>query len=91
MASHGAAVAAWRWGRGGRPEEHCRRTIVDAIRYVVDNGCKWRALPADFPPHSTVYSSSSGGSGRSTWTTCTTGSVTDSSCATDATWSQALP
>jgi transposase len=40
---------------GGRPEEHCRRDIVDAIFYLVDNGTKWRALPADFPPWSTVY------------------------------------
>lgn len=36
--------------RGGAPEKHPRREIVDAIRYVVDTGCKWRALPADFPP-----------------------------------------
>ncbi|WP_033821337.1 IS5 family transposase [Kitasatospora sp. MBT63] len=49
-------LPAWRWGRGGRPEKHCRRVIVGAIRYVVDNGCKWRALPVDFPPHATVYS-----------------------------------
>lgn len=28
------------WG-GGRPEKHPRREIVDAIRYVVDTGCKW--------------------------------------------------
>ena len=41
--------------RGGRPEKHPRREIVDAIRYLVDNGCKWRALPADFPPYQTVY------------------------------------
>lgn len=41
--------------RGGRPEEHCRRDVVDAIFYLVDNGCKWRALPGDFPPWSTVY------------------------------------
>lgn len=40
---------------GGRPEKHCRRTMVDAILYVADNGCKWRALPADFPPWRTVY------------------------------------
>lgn len=40
---------------GGRPEKHPRRAIVDAIRYVVDNGCKWRALPADFPPWQTVH------------------------------------
>ena len=46
---------AWRTGRGGRPEKHCRRAVVDAIRYVVHNGCVWRALPADFPPWRTVY------------------------------------
>lgn len=46
---------AWLTGVGGRPETHCRRTIVDAIFYVADNGIKWRALPADFPPWSTVY------------------------------------
>ncbi|MGW3746653.1 IS5 family transposase [Streptomyces sp. NPDC005146] len=40
---------------GGRPEKHPRREIVDAIRYVVDTGCKWRALPVDFPPWRTVW------------------------------------
>lgn len=45
----------WLAGAGGRPEVHCRRAIVDAIFYLVDNGNKWRALPADFPPWSTVY------------------------------------
>ena len=40
---------------GGRPEKHPRRDVVDAIRYVTDNGCKWRALPADFPPWQTVH------------------------------------
>jgi transposase len=46
---------AWRAGHGGRPETHCRRAVVDAIRYVTHNGCVWRALPADFPPWRTVY------------------------------------
>jgi transposase len=46
---------AWLAGAGGRPEIHCRRQIVDAIFYLVDNGNKWRALPIDFPPWSTVY------------------------------------
>ena len=41
--------------KGGRPEKHPRREIVDAIRYVVDTGCKWRALPSDFPPWRTCY------------------------------------
>lgn len=40
---------------GGRPETWHRREIVDATRYVVDNGVKWRALPADYPPWQTVY------------------------------------
>jgi transposase len=46
---------AWLAGKGGRREVHCRRTIVDAIFYLVDNGIKWRAMPTDFPPWSTVY------------------------------------
>jgi len=46
---------AWLVGKGGRPEAHCRRAIVDAIFYLVDNGIKRRALPVDFPPWSTVY------------------------------------
>lgn len=40
---------------GGRPEKHDRRTMIDAMFYVTDNGIKWRALPADFPPWKTVY------------------------------------
>ncbi|MFC5091689.1 IS5 family transposase [Amycolatopsis plumensis] len=40
---------------GGRPEKHPRRAIVDALRYVTDNGIKWRALPPDFPPWQTVH------------------------------------
>lgn len=43
-------VPACETATGGRPEKHHRREIVDAIRYVVDTGCKWRALPADYPP-----------------------------------------
>ncbi|HEY3466000.1 MAG TPA: IS5 family transposase [Amycolatopsis sp.] len=40
---------------GGRPEKHHRRAIIDALRYVTDNGIKWRALPPDFPPWQTVH------------------------------------
>jgi transposase len=40
---------------GGRPEKHDRRTVINAIFYLVDNGIKWRAMPADFPPWRTVY------------------------------------
>jgi transposase len=48
-------VPAGQAGRGGRPEAHCRRAVVDAIRYVIHNGCVWRAVPAGFPPWRTVY------------------------------------
>jgi len=46
---------AWRAGKGGRPAEWCRRDIVDAIRYLVAEGIRWRAMPCDFPPCQTVY------------------------------------
>ncbi|WP_437096390.1 transposase [Streptomyces sp. enrichment culture] len=47
-------VPACRTEAGGRPEAHPRRGVVDAIRYAVDTGRTWRALPRDFPPWSTV-------------------------------------
>jgi transposase len=31
------------------------REVVNAIFYRVDNGCKWRNLPGDFPAWQTVY------------------------------------
>jgi len=39
----------------GRPGEHTRREIFDAVLYVLRSGCAWRMLPADFPPWQTVY------------------------------------
>src|SRR4029078_1982908 len=42
-------------GRGGRPEKHCRRVIMDAIPYIVRGGIAWRQLPVEFPPAATVY------------------------------------
>jgi transposase len=32
-----------------------RREIVDAVMYVLRNGCVWRALPHDLPPWPTVW------------------------------------
>lgn len=40
-----ASVGYW----GGGRELYCRCVIVEAIRYLVDNGCKRLALPCDFP------------------------------------------
>ncbi|WP_329460247.1 transposase [Streptomyces sp. NBC_01497] len=42
-------------GQGGQPEAYCHRARLDAVRYLVDNGIKWRAMPADFPPWHRVY------------------------------------
>lgn len=48
-------VPAWMESRGGRPEEYCHREMIDAARYLVDNGGKWRALPVDYPRWRAVY------------------------------------
>ncbi|MFJ4896090.1 transposase [Streptomyces sp. NPDC088788] len=44
-------------GRGGCPEGHCHRQLIDAVRYLVDNGIKWRAMPSDCPPWPPVNAS----------------------------------
>ncbi|MFE7752768.1 transposase [Streptomyces sp. NPDC057428] len=31
----------WLRGKGGQPEGYCHRQMLDAIRYLVDNGIKW--------------------------------------------------
>ena len=33
-----------------------KRSLVEAVLYLVDNGCKWRSLPHDYPNWSTVKS-----------------------------------
>lgn len=48
-------VPGWMRGRGGQSEAYCHRAILDAIRYLVDNGIKWRAMLADLPPWDRVY------------------------------------
>ncbi|MGW8797988.1 transposase [Streptomyces sp. NPDC055775] len=48
-------VPGWMQGQGGQPEAYCHRAMLDAIGYLVDNGIKWRAIPADFPPWDRVY------------------------------------
>lgn len=39
----------------GRLREVDLREVLDAIFYRVENGVKWRNLPADFPAWQTVY------------------------------------
>lgn len=36
-------------------EGYCHRAMLDAIRDLVDNGIKWRAMPRNFPPWDRVY------------------------------------
>src|SRR6187200_1634095 len=48
-------VPAWLLKRGGRPEAYCHREMLDAVRYLVDNGVKWMAIPVDFPYWRAVY------------------------------------
>ncbi|MEU9378462.1 transposase [Streptomyces sp. NPDC048255] len=48
-------LAGWLEGRGGQPESYCHRQMIDAIRFLVENGIKWRATPVDFPAWHRVY------------------------------------
>ena len=48
-------VPGWLRGKGGQPEGYCHRQMIDAIRYLVDNGIKWRSMPVDFPCWKRVY------------------------------------
>jgi transposase len=38
----------------GAPRTTSFREVLDAIFYLLSNGCKWSALPHDFPPEGTV-------------------------------------
>jgi putative transposase len=40
--------------RLGRPRQVELRAVMNAILYVLETGCQWRALPKDLPPRSTV-------------------------------------
>lgn len=40
---------------GGRPRNVDLWAILNAIFYVLVEGCRWRGLPGDFPLWQTVY------------------------------------
>lgn len=42
--------------KGMRNCKWSKRELTNAVLYLVDSGCKWRQLPHDFPPYSTVRS-----------------------------------
>jgi transposase len=54
-------------GRGGRPEKHCRRAIVDAILYIAGGGIPWRQLPMEFPPAATMSAVFAGWARSGAW------------------------
>jgi transposase len=44
-----------RQGGRGRPSDHDRRQMWDAVFYLVRSGSSWRMLPADFPSYKAVF------------------------------------
>lgn len=55
-------------GKRGRPPAMDRRSLINAIFYMVRSGCAWRLLPSDFGPWSTVYGCHRRWSQDGTWT-----------------------
>ena len=51
---HERGARSLKSGHLGRPRQTNLREVFNAIQYVLATGCQWRALPGDFPPHSTV-------------------------------------
>lgn len=48
------AVIAPMMPKPGNKSKWEKRELINAVLYLVENGCKWRNLPHDFPPHTTV-------------------------------------
>ena len=51
----------------GNSHRHEKRTIVNAILYVVKSGIQWRLMANDFPPWQTVYDHFSRWNKRGVW------------------------
>jgi putative transposase len=54
----------------GNSHKHSKKTIVNAILYVVKSGIQWRLMPNDFPPWQTVYDHFSRWNKRGVWEKC---------------------
>jgi putative transposase len=55
-------------GKRGRPTKLDRRSLLNAIFYVVRSGCAWRLVPHEFGPWQTVYGYFRAWSQDWTWT-----------------------
>ena len=40
----------------GNKRKYHKRSLAEAVLYIVKTGCQWRMLPHDYPPYSTVWS-----------------------------------
>ena len=40
----------------GNKSIYHKRSLVEAVLYIVKTDCQWRMLPHDYPPHDTVWS-----------------------------------
>lgn len=40
--------------KSGNKSEWEKKELINAVLYIVDSGCKWRQLPHDLPPYTTV-------------------------------------
>ena len=40
--------------KAGNKSKWEKRELINAALYLLENGCKWRNLSHDFPPHTTV-------------------------------------
>jgi putative transposase len=45
-----------RYFKHGNRSKYHKRTLVNAVLYLVKTGCQWRMLPKNFPPYQTVHS-----------------------------------
>ena len=43
-------------GNYGKSRKQSRRSLINAVFYIIKTGCQWRFLPKCFPPWKTVYS-----------------------------------
>ena len=52
---------------------HDSRTLLNGMLYVLENGCKWRALPEGSGRGTRFTSAAAGGPGRAFWPRFSTG------------------
>ena len=53
----------------GNKSKYNKRSLVEAVLYILKTGCQWRMLPHDYPPHNTVWSFYRRARDKGTWDT----------------------